>query len=261
MFLLLASAASAQELEPDDPGGRVRARALIEAPRSPEEQIHILQEAAAEAAKWKISGFRSFAAVSGAAWVNVGPGNGAQVSPLPQSAADTGRVRKIVPHPTDPNILYVATAGGGVWKTFDAQSAVTLTGGPHWTSITSGIGSQSVGAFALDPNSPDTLFLGLGDPFDVQTPGFYTSLDGGINWSGPVSLGSATSVRDIVVDPSGTGAVLVATNAGLFRQIEGGPWQQKDLGGATDCWSIAWVGPSRWLVTCYGHLFLSTDNG
>ena len=267
VFLLLASAVRAQESEPipDDPGGRARARALIEGPRSPDQQMHILEEAARETAKWKITSLRASSAVSGSAWVNVGPATGTQVSPLTQSAADTGRMRKIVPHPTDPNVLYVATAGGGVWKTFDAQAVIGATSGPHWTSITSGIGSQSVGAFALDPNSPDTLFLGLGDPFDVQTPGFYTSLDGGISWSDPVTLtgggGTATSVRDIVIDPSGTGAVLVATNAGLFRQIEGGPWTYKDLGGATDCWSVAWAGPSRWVVSCYGSVFLSTDNG
>ena len=269
LLVAVGGAARAQDADAirDDATGRARARALLEGQRSPELQLHYLQEAAAEAQKYAVGAFRLSAptAVSGSVWVNVGPASGSQLSPTTESAADTGRVRRIVPHPTDPNILYVATAGGGVWKSFDATAPITVSGGPHWTSITSGLGSQSVGAFAIDPSSPDTLFLGLGDPFDVHTPGFYTSLDGGISWQGPVGLtnGStksvATSVRDIVVDPSGSGVVLVATDEGLFRQIEGGAWTWKDV-GSTDCWSVAWVAPSRWLASCYAHVYLSTDN-
>jgi hypothetical protein len=270
--LAIAPASHAQEA--DDATGRVRAREQMYGSPPAEAQVIQLQEAAKEAAKWGIgqqplrnaATLQTAGAGPAGSWINLGPWSGTQLSPLIQTASDSGRMRRIVPHPTDPNILYAATAGGGVWKTFDAQSAITSSAGAHWTSITSGIGSQSVGAFALDPNSPDTLFLGLGDPFDVQTPGFYTSLDGGATWLGPATLtGSgghlATSVREIVVDPSGTGAVLVATNEGLFRQIEGGPWTYKDLGGASDCWSVAWVGASRWLATCSSSVFLSTDNG
>ena len=250
----------------DDPRGRIEARIRMEGVRSPEMQLTILQEAAREARRWRIgeaeAGPVAFAAaVPGKAWVNVGPAGGVQVSPITQARTDAGRIRKIVPHPTDPNILYLATAGGGVWKSFDAQAAIGNIAGPHWTSITSGVGSQSVGAFALDPNSPDTLYLGLGDPFDVQSPGFYTSADGGITWLGPVTLGNATSVRDIVVDPARTGVVLVATNDGLFRSTEGGignGWARIETG---DCWSVAWVSAQTWLAACNGALWRSTDNG
>ena len=266
--------------ERDDATARARAREQMYGAPSLEAQVRTLQEAAKEAAKWSIgatSALRGAAPVQAApvqmpgavpagTWVNVGPSGGVQLSPLPQTAADSGRMRKIVPHPTDPNILYVATSGGGVWKTFDAQVGISSTTGPHWISITGGIGSQSVGAFALDPNSPETLFLGLGDPFDVQTPGFYTSLDGGASWQGPALLTGAggnvaTSVRDILVDPSGTGAVVVATDSGLFRQIEGGAWVYQDLGAFTNCWSVAWIGGARWLATCSGSVFASDDSG
>jgi hypothetical protein len=214
--------------------------------------------------------------VPGNAWVNLGPNSGVQTSPLYQLKTDSGRAQKIVPHPTDPNILYFATSGGGVWKSFDAQAPITGTAGPHWTSITDPIGSQSIGAFALDPASPDTLFVGLGDPFDVHSPGFFHSADGGATWSAPITLhGSygtggadyaATSTRDIVVDPSRSGVVLVATDAGLFRSTEGGiseSWQLLDLDNhlAQDCWSVAWVGAQTWLATCSRHVWRSIDNG
>lgn len=272
LLLAVGSAVHAQEIEAlrDDPAGRIRARAQMYGERTPAEQLHVLQEAAKEAAKFA-TGPRAASAVSGAAWVNVGPSSGAQVSPETQTAADSGRIRDIVPDPNDANILYVATAGGGVWKTFDAQTPITLSGGPHWFSITSWVDSQSIGAFAIDPTASQRLFLGLGDPFDVQTPGFYTSDDGGISWNGPVSLsgtnGTATSVRKIAVDPLGSSAVLVATDAGIFRQLEGGPWTYKDTGGYSNCWSVAAVGlnhstsQTQWLAACWGHLFLSDDDG
>ena len=205
--------------------------------------------------------------------MNLGPGVGMQKSPLVQQVVDAGRLREIVPHPTDPNILYVATAGGGVWKSFDAQATINSSAGPHWTSITAGVGSQSIGAFALDPNSPDSLYLGLGDPFDVQTPGFYTSADGGITWDGPNLLGDpgnpATSVREIVVNPARTGVVLVATDQGIFRSVAGGlgaTWVVKPMpGGNGACWSLAWVGAvngeQAWLASCQGGVFRSTDDG
>src|SRR5690348_8171968 len=181
LLLALGTAVHAQEVEPlrDDPAGRLRARELMWGEPTPAQQLAKLQSAAAEAAKWSIGPkLATSTAVSGAAWVNVGPASGSQVSPETQTAADTGRVNAIVPDPSDPNVLYVATSGGGVWKTFDAQTPIGLSTGPHWFSITSNVGSQSVGAFALDPNSSKTLYLGLGDPFDVHTPGLFTSDDG-----------------------------------------------------------------------------------
>ena len=39
----------------------------------------------------------------------------------------SGRATAIAIHPTDPNTVYVGTAGGGVWKTTDA--------GAHWRAL------------------------------------------------------------------------------------------------------------------------------
>ena len=246
--------------ERDDATARMRAWLSVHGQRTPEQQLRIFQAAQREAA----------AAPTSDAWVNIGPGDGGEVQPVPLGV-DSGRIQKIVPHPTDANILYVATAGGGVWKTYSAQAAITATGGPRWFSITDSLPfSQSIGAFAIDPSSPDSLYLGLGDPFPpgVQTPGFYTSLDGGITWTPLPNLtgaaGLVTSVRDIVVDPANTGVVLVATDAGVFKSTDHTDFAYLDqFGGAADCWSIASVGfdgtSSHWLVTCGGQVFRSTD--
>jgi hypothetical protein len=120
------------------------------------------------------SAYTTQAAATGDGWLPIGPTkadsitNGTTLTGI----SDSGRVRSIVPHPTDTNTLYVAFSGGGVWKTTNATVAV-----PTWTPITDGLGSLSVGSLAMDPANANTLYLGLGDPFDgtgiglVKSPG------------------------------------------------------------------------------------------
>src|SRR6266568_449295 len=89
LLVAVAPPLLAQESElRDDATGRVRARMQIYGEPTPGEQLLVLQEAAREAAKYSIGQpkFRATsqvqAAVQGAAWVNVGPAYGTQVSPL-----------------------------------------------------------------------------------------------------------------------------------------------------------------------------------
>ena len=50
--------------------------------------------------------------------------------------------------------LYAGADGGGVWKTVD--------GGSSWTSLTDSINNLNVGALALAPSSPSTIYVGTG---------------------------------------------------------------------------------------------------
>ena len=293
-FASLASPAAeesgAAAPERDDPRGRQQARALLDGPRSIEAELAKLRAAHDEARRYGIGrGTKSSAAttrVPGSAWINLGPSSGHHTTTPIEIHVDSGRAQKIVPHPTDPNVLYYATSGGGVWKTFNAQASIDEVNGPTWFPITEGVGSLSIGAFALDPTSPENLFLGLGDTFDVQTPGFLTSNDGGATWSDPVLLQSnfggkgspatATSVRDIVVAPDNSKVVMVATDVGLFVSAEAGiaaSFLGVDLTlthQRLDVWSIAWTGANNWVVTTCnaaggscsgGDIWHSKDNG
>ena len=267
--------------DPDDPGTRARMSRQLFGEPTVAQQLELLRAARHEADRYRIGRAKSSSAVSGSAWINVGPTTASfernGVDSLGGSQIDSGRLNSIVPHPNDPNILYVVTAGGGVWKTFNAVPPLQDGGyaGPHWIPLTDGLASLSVGALALDPRSPDTLLLGLGDSFDVRSPGFYTSDTGGQVWNGPVALqgtysnGSqvtATAVRDIKINPVGTGVALAATNAGLFRsQLDGSldSWKLVDPGNGAiqNCWSVGYLGPRSWLVACVGTLWRSTDDG
>jgi hypothetical protein len=201
----------------------------------------------------------------GQSWINVGPSdaiyewNGNTVLSF-----DSGRPNTILVDPRTPDIVYVATSGGGVWKSFDFESS---GGYPHWVPASDGVVDLAVGALALDPRLPDTLYLGAGDMFDPSAGGFIVkSTNGGGTWSAPVVLTAsytagtvtdtyrATNVRDLKVDPTNSSNVLVTTNVGLFRSTDGGAsFSTVTLPGAKVLaiagWSVTYVGGSNWLVS------------
>jgi len=131
---------------------------------------------------------------------------------------DSGRLRTILPHPNDPDIVYVLSAGGGLWK------STNFTSPNHkWRPLTDSIGTTAGGsvAFGGDPNS---LYLGTGDPFDAPGGFMVRSRNGGNTWSDPIQLGNATRVLEVKVDTNTpkNEVVLAGTDAGLFRSSDGG---------------------------------------
>jgi hypothetical protein len=187
----------------------------------------LMAAAARERAKWgalipanaappSVAEPQARVAAAGTSWVSLGPTKADYLSNgnLTLNATDTGRVRNFVTHPSDPNVLYVAFSGGGVWKTTD--------GGTSWQALTESLGSLSTGWLAVDPNNANVLHLGLGDPFDGTGIGVVKSSDGGQTWSEPVFVGDSQVTTQIQVAPSDSQIVLAATDRGLFRSTDGG---------------------------------------
>lgn len=58
-------------------------------------------------------------------------------------------------HPTNPSIMYIGTANGGVWKTTD--------GGINWFPLTDDMPSLSMGSLEIDPDNPDIIYAGTGE--------------------------------------------------------------------------------------------------
>jgi len=202
-------------------------------------------------------------------WTNIGPtkANYAQNGGYTINSSDTGRVRNIVTDPANPNTIYVAFAGGGVWKSTD--------GGAFWNAKTETLGSLSVGSLEMDPTNANTLYLGLGDPFDGTGVGLAKSTDGANTWSDPVILGDSSVIPDIAVSPANSNVVLVATNKGLYRSTDGGATYSAvtiNTGSAEKpyVWSVAWGGGSNFVLSLEaspsaaatdGQVWRSTDNG
>src|SRR5437016_7369866 len=269
-MLLGGAAASGAEVELDDPAARLRAtrewygddvagRArILDAARMERDRYAIGQGGGGSRAN-------ALSATSNGAFVSLGPAradfavNGVQYSEI-----DSGRVRQILAHPMDPDVLFIATAGGGVWKTYTATAPTVL-----WEPLTDALGSTAVGTLAMDPSNPDILFLGFGDPFDVQQPGITRSTDGGGTWAAPQPLPAtyvfgpmtyhltAGTVTDIKVDPRNSAVVLATTDVGLFRSTDGGAtWTHVPLASSSlrfyYLWSLAFAGNDTWFVTGQG---------
>lgn len=129
---------------------------------------------------------------------------------------DSGRLRTILPSPNNPNLVYVLSSGGGLWKTENFLSAL-----PDWEPLTDKIGTTSGGSAALG-RGRGTIYLGTGDPFDAPGGFMVTSRDGGESWEDPVYL-NAFRVLEVKVDTSQRrDVVLAGTDNGLFRSTDGG---------------------------------------
>jgi hypothetical protein len=93
-------------------------------------------------------------------WVPIGPApinNGWGPQPV------AGRIQALAADSTDADRIYVATPGGGVWKTSD--------GGTTWTPLTDNQTTLHMGSIAIAPGS------------DVNHRIFYVGT-GGANWHG-----------------------------------------------------------------------------
>ena len=230
-------------------------------------------------------------ATTGSAWTSLGPTSSAfEVNNgTTTTRSSSGRVTKVRIDPANPARVYLATAGGGVWKTNDITVAT-----PSWTPLTDNEPSLATGALAIDPGSPSILYAGLGETYDPPSGGggpgeIIKSTDGGVTWSDPVPLVAtinsvtvpAQAVRDLAVDPHNSQVVLAATDIGLFRSTNGGAsYAHVALAGQTppaQTLQLSYVGAtggtSTWLVsgthtgtaprdtTTRGDIWRSSDAG
>jgi hypothetical protein len=80
--------------------------------------------------------------------------------------------------------LYVAAAGGGVWKAKDA-----LAGSPNWQFVSDSFGTNAIGGLLIDRNDPsgNTVYAGTGEPNtsgDSEAGvGIFKTTDGGQTWA------------------------------------------------------------------------------
>jgi photosystem II stability/assembly factor-like uncharacterized protein len=141
-------------------------------------------------------------------------------------AVTSGRVIGFAVDPTDRKRFFVAVASGGVWK--------TVNGGTTWTPVFEGEGSYSIGAIAMDPKNPSTIWVGTGECNSQRSVGYgdgvYRSDDGGKTWRN-VGLKTSEHIGRIVIDPRDSNVVFVAAQGplwspggerGLYKTTDGG---------------------------------------
>ena len=236
---------------------------------SPEFKQRLFQEAAKERAKYPAffqapGGPEYPAVVGGSVWSSLGPTTAAFTqNGITLNKVDSGRPRVILPDTGDTtgNTVYVLAAGGGLWKTTNFLSAT-----PTWVALTDFVGSNMSGSAAFG-RITSTLFVGSGDPFDAGVGGFMIkSTNGGATWSATIPLGLSSIIFDVKVDTSqAQDIVLVGTNTGLYRSVDGGTSYSSVASLPGYVWSIVSTS-SGWLANSVaangtGSLLLSPDHG
>jgi hypothetical protein len=131
----------------------------------------------------------------------------------------SGRVTALAIDPkcgTDGCKLYVAAAGGGVWKTNDALAA-----DQNWKQISENdIPTTAIGSLLIDPTDPTgrTIYAGTGEgngSSDSEAGlGLYRSTNGGNSWSlvpGSYDIAKDRAIAAIAVDPANRNHILIGT--------------------------------------------------
>jgi hypothetical protein len=132
-----------------------------------------------------------------------------------------GAVNTVVVKPGDPNTLYVATDGGGVWVTHNAL--IQNMNGIHWEPLTDSGPSLVITALAIDPldASGNTLYAATAGPRRA----LLKTTDGGRIWfdqSGGIfnNQNVARIVPTTITETTGA-VVLVAGAKGVYRSADG----------------------------------------
>lgn len=180
----------------------------------------------------------------------------------------SGRVNGLAIDPANSKIIYIATAGGGVWK--------TVNGGVSWTPLSEDWPAMATASVAIDPTNPETVYVGTGDIVYGTTPyGLMKTTDGGATWTleGSSTFGTNTVTR-ILIDPANHNTILVSTgynsNGGVFRSTDGGSHWTQVLGASSNLYIYEDLEASdvggkvvMYAAGCWNndHLLQSTDEG
>ncbi len=210
----------------------------------------------------------------GTAWLSLGPETNLQDASAQSSSNISGRVTALAVSPSCTELgacrMWVGAAGGGVWRTDDAMHPTD----PKWRWVSRGLGTNSIGALALDPSdrTGNTLYVGTGETNTPQNSGagtgLYKSTDGGDSWArvptmitdpavspAEIDFTSTRGISTVIVDPTRPQTLYVATTTAMLgmtavrggqTQVTGYPQPRVGLyktenGGVS--WTLAWVPP------------------
>lgn len=141
-------------------------------------------------------------------------------------AGMSGRVTSIDAVHTNPDIIYLGTASGGVWK--------TENGGGNWTPVFDAQPLQNIGAVAITQSNPSVVWAGTGEGNPRNSinigEGIYKSLDGGKTWK-VTGLQKTRNIHRIIIHPTNPDIVYVGAignpfgvhaERGVYKTIDGG---------------------------------------
>ncbi|MCW8982023.1 MAG: hypothetical protein OQJ83_11610 [Altibacter sp.] len=145
----------------------------------------------------------------------------------------SGRVTAIDVVTNDPDIMYVGTASGGLWK--------STSGGIKWSPVFDEQVTASIGAVAIQQSNPSVIWVGTGEgnPRNSLNGGYgiFKSLDGGKTWKS-MGLEKTRHIHRVIIDPTDPNTVYVGAigspwgehpERGVFKTTDGGKTWNKIL--------------------------------
>ena len=176
-------------------------------------------------------------------------------------AGMSGRVTALDVNLQNPDIIYVGTASGGLWR--------SEGGGTSWTPLFDSMEVASIGAVAVDQKNPQVIWVGTGEgnPRNSQTmgAGVYKSIDGGKTWKN-TGLQKTRTIHKLIIhaqNPDVVYATALGTawgetnDRGVYRTKDGGKtWERilyvNDRTGAGD-FIVDPSNPNRMLVSMWEY--------
>ncbi|MGE0642397.1 MAG: WD40/YVTN/BNR-like repeat-containing protein [Nitrospira sp.] len=156
-------------------------------------------------------------------------------------------------HPTNPDIIYVAT-NDYIYK--------TRNGGQSWANLSQGMSHSRVIAMAIDPAYPATVYAG------TKGDAVYKSHDGGQRWASMRSGLDDTTITSVVnqflFDPADGQHIFLATTMGVFETKNGGEQWTKRMEGMKEVLMVVTLAmdptrPSILYAGTSGGVYKSTD--
>ena len=186
-------------------------------------------------------------------WRIIGPKNIPQI--LSGQPIGLGRINAVAFHPTNPNVIFVGSPSGGLWRTDN--------NGESWISFTDNLPTLGVSAIVVDNKNPNIIYIGTGDRDGNDSPGLgvMKSTDAGRTWSQANNGMGNVTVGKLIMDPNNSNILFAASNVGIFKTTDAGlTWILKSSG---ICKDIAFKPFDTDIIyaTKSGGFYRSSDNG
>ncbi|GAK74976.1 glycosyl hydrolase [Nonlabens ulvanivorans] len=169
----------------------------------------------------------------------------------------TGRANTMTVDPNNPNIYYLGSPSGGIWKSTDA--------GVTWTPISDFLSQIGVSAIAVDPTNSNIIYIGTGDDDarDSSSIGLLKSVDGGQTWNntGLTFSGNDANISEVYLDPRDSNKIFISSNLGFYRSVDGGVSFSRNLVANVKNIKLKPGSPDTIYLSTNNSFFISTDNG
>lgn len=188
-------------------------------------------------------------------WFSLGPSPGINQN----YGYVSSRVASIKFHPSNPDIIYIAAACGGVWK--------TTNNGISWMPKSDFEISLSSGAIAIDNSNPEIIYYGTGEAtyftYSYYGRGLLKSTNGGYNWTlYRNGLPESTYFSRIVIKPGNQNILFAALGTGgLYKSTDAGQNWFQILSGRCDDIIFSPDGTRAYLVGSGTGYRISTNGG